>query len=143
MLEKFKEKQQKLKSTTLAIGFSALLFPLSVVAPAISFAEVLNMPETPQAFSITLPGRGMSMTEVLEKFGEPKSKDPEVGEPPITRWRYDNYNVVFEYQYVIHALATNKPMGLMLPEEPAATMETKSEAPMHGHKNELMPAASH
>jgi len=75
-------------------------------------AETLAIPEQTKPFEVTLPGRGMSMTDVLEKFGDPVSKDPEVGEPPISRWYYDNYVVVFEYQYVIHALIPKKPVQI-------------------------------
>lgn len=116
-------KFNKQKSIKAVIGFSILLMPFLSIVPSTAFAEVLTIPEAPQSFSVTLPGRGMSMTEVLEKFGEPKVKEAEVGEPPITRWQYENYKVVFEYQYVIHALATNKPMGLMAP------MESKPQEP--------------
>ena len=109
MLNKFKPHTKlTLCSLSFVLGLSANT----------ALAETLVMPnavsgETPPSFSVTLPGRGMSMTEVLAQFGEPTSKDPEVGEPPITRWHYSNYNVIFEYQYVIHALTIKKPMGMM------------------------------
>ena len=105
------------KAKNLPISLSLLLC-LSVL-PAINRAEVLKLPQAtniaPPAYSVTLPGRGMSMTEVIAQFGEPQEKQPEVGEPPITRWVYPGYLVIFEYQYVIHSLSTNKPMGLMKP----------------------------
>lgn len=113
MLKKFKPHTK--------LTLCSLSFVLGLTTNA-AFAETLAMPQaipsaisgaTPPSFSVTLPGRGMSMTEVLEQFGEPTSKDPEVGEPPITRWHYSNYNVIFEYQYVIHALTIKKPMGMM------------------------------
>ncbi len=90
----------------------------------ISQAETLNMPppaqnatatpaqsqatESSGGYSVTLPGRGMTMIQVEEKFGPPLEKHPEVGEPPITRWDYDDFSVYFEYQYVINAVVTNK-----------------------------------
>lgn len=124
MLSKCKQNSKKyLSSLSLVIALSTM-----GLTPTTAYSEVLQMPEAPQSFTVTLPGRGMSMTEVLEKFGEPQSKDPEVGEPPITRWNYPNYVVVFEYQYVIHSLTTNKPMGLMQPpsdKEPAVNTESE------------------
>ena len=122
MLKIYKHKSKYyLSSLTLVIGLSTLGYTAS------SYAEVLQMPTTPKSFSVTLPGRGMSMTEVLENFGEPTSKEAEVGEPPITRWNYPNYNVIFEYQYVIHSLTTNKPMGLM--QEPPVVESKDQENP--------------
>ena len=56
--------------------------------------------------SIDLPGRGMTMAEVEKRFGPPAKKEDEVGDPPITRWVYEDFVVYFEYQYVIHAVAT-------------------------------------
>lgn len=73
-------------------------------------AETLAMPEKAdtgvQTFSIDLPGRGMNMVEVEKRFGPPGKKEDEVGDPPITRWLYENFVVYFEYQFVIHAVAT-------------------------------------
>ena len=51
-----------------------------------------------------MPGRGMNMTQVEEKFGPPLHKLPEVGDPPIIRWVYPNYTVYFEYQFVINSV---------------------------------------
>ena len=131
-----------LSSLTLLIGLSTFGYTAS------SYAEVLQMPSTPKSFSVTLPGRGMSMTEVIEKFGEPTSKEAEVGEPPITRWNYPNYNVIFEYQYVIHSLTINKPMGLMQAppvveskdqENPASEMQQNEDMPTNKMPEGEMP----
>jgi len=112
----------------LMAGISILLFPILSFTPSITHSEVLQIPETPKSFSVTLPGRGMSMTEVLEKFGEPLTKEPEVGEPPITRWNYENYRVIFEYQYVIHSLSTNNPIGFQKPVEDEVAPESSEES---------------
>ena len=81
--------------------------------------EQMEQAETPQAqpesdmaapetnketFSVTLPGRGMSMEQVEERFGTPAEKNPAVGTPPISSWIYDKFTVYFESQYVIHAV---------------------------------------
>ena len=135
-----------LSSLTLMIGLSSLGYTAS------SYAEVLQVPTAPKSFSVTLPGRGMSMTEVLENFGEPTSKEAEVGEPPITRWNYPNYNVIFEYQYVIHSLTTNKPMGLMQEppiaesndqENPASEMQQNDAMPKNEMPADKMPEGKH
>ena len=89
-----------------------LTIALMVFACAIgtSQADVLTMPETPPAqkaargMYMDLPARGLSMAQVERDFGVPKQKLAPVGEPPITRWIYDDYTVYFEYNYVIHAV---------------------------------------
>lgn len=52
---------------------------------------------------LTLPERGATQTQVQEKFGSPETQQPAVGEPPITRWNYPAFTVVFEREHVIHA----------------------------------------
>ena len=81
---------------TLAIS----LFALSPVS-----AETLSVPETPEeSFSVTLPGRGMTMEQVEARFGEPEQKNDAVGIPPISTWVYEKFTVYFEDHYVIHAV---------------------------------------
>lgn len=50
------------------------------------------------------PARGTSMDEVLSQSGEPEKKLDAVGQPPITRWIYQDYTVYFEHQTVIHSV---------------------------------------
>ena len=50
-----------------------------------------------------LPGKGMLQSKVVAAYGEPRDKEPTVGQPPITRWIYDDFSVVFEYDHVVHA----------------------------------------
>ena len=79
-------------------------------------AEEIMMPEpeaeatTPEAaeYSVKLPGRGMSMEMVLNRFGEASEKYAAVGEPPITKWTYKNFSVYFESEFVIHAVVNSQ-----------------------------------
>ena len=50
------------------------------------------------------PSRGMSQARVMSDYGSPRSRTPAVGDPPISRWEYDNFVVFFEYDKVIHAV---------------------------------------
>lgn len=52
------------------------------------------------------PTRGMTMREVLRRFGAPQARLAPVGKPPITRWRYPGFTVYFEYHFVIDSVAT-------------------------------------
>lgn len=54
------------------------------------------------------PTQGMSMTQVEAKFGAPTNKLPAVGEPPISRWQYSDFEVFFEYDKVIHSVVKHE-----------------------------------
>ena len=87
--------------------FAVLAICLITLTASQTRAETLDIPESesPQeTFSITLPGRGMTMEQVEERFGAPKEKHGPVGTPPITTWIYDKFSVYFEDRYVIHAV---------------------------------------
>ena len=60
------------------------------------------------AQSATGPGRGMSMDQVENRYGEPSQRYASVGDPPITRWEYPDFVVYFEYRYVIHTVSKKK-----------------------------------
>ena len=47
------------------------------------------------------PKRGITMDKVKQEFGDAKTALPAVGEPPITRWQYEDYTVYFEHDRVI------------------------------------------
>lgn len=51
------------------------------------------------------PRRGMSKDKVQNELGRPSEIIPPVGQPPITRWVYDDRIVYFEYSAVIHVVA--------------------------------------
>jgi hypothetical protein len=50
--------------------------------------------------------RGITMAQVEQRYGAPSSRLPAVGQPPITRWVYPSFVVYFEYNLVIHAVAS-------------------------------------
>ena len=52
----------------------------------------------------TLPDKGLSMTEVNARWGQPEDIGKARGKPPITRWRYADFTVYFENSTVIHAV---------------------------------------
>lgn len=55
-----------------------------------------------------LPQRGALMAAIEAEFGTPLTIAPAVGEPPITRWLYENFTVIFEYDHVVHAFTRNR-----------------------------------
>ena len=72
----------------------------------LAVAQNLEMANPPQAQTEAVPTRGMSMAKVESSFGTPAEKFDAVGQPPITRWVYPNFVVYFEYDHVVHAVAT-------------------------------------
>jgi hypothetical protein len=78
---------------------STLLFSSPLKADVIKMPDVEQTPNSDQGQE--RPVRGLTMDEVKEQFGEPRSVDGPVGNPPITRWNYEKFTVVFENNYVI------------------------------------------
>jgi hypothetical protein len=66
--------------------------------------QPMEAPSNMEPAPTTLPGRGMTMEQVEERFGNPAEKIERVGEPPITRWVYGSFTVYFEYDKVIHSV---------------------------------------
>jgi hypothetical protein len=84
---------------TLMLTTAALLAPEAVVN-----ADVLLIEEVRQAENMPLPVNGMNQEEVRARFGVPAQVHPPVGEPPITRWDYDQWSVYFEYDLVLFSV---------------------------------------
>lgn len=64
-------------------------------------------PAPAPAPDIDVPVRGMDMDKVRRVYGDPLNTHSAVGDPPITRWDYENYSVFFEYDKVIHSVVTS------------------------------------
>ncbi|BFM11493.1 hypothetical protein R50072_16460 [Simiduia litorea] len=82
---------------------------LLVIAP-ITLAEEIAIPVGHQGISgLDLPKKGLTMTQVESAHGSAAVKHEATGQPPITRWEYDNYIVYFEGDRVIHSVLRHKP----------------------------------
>ena len=53
---------------------------------------------------VVRPLRGADQDSVRAQFGQPQQVIGPVGQPPITRWEYPRFTVVFEHQYVLHSV---------------------------------------
>jgi hypothetical protein len=67
-------------------------------------SEVLIIQRIQQEQSFDKPQKGLSMQQVINQYGQPVMKKPAVGEPPITVWKYGNFTVYFEHQWVIDSV---------------------------------------
>jgi hypothetical protein len=102
------------------LGF--LLLPAALFLSSAAFAEspddsvpvvVVTGASAPPTSPI-LPTKGMNKSAVLARYGQPSSKRPPVGgssrrQPPITRWDYDGYSVIFEYDHVVDTVQSGNP----------------------------------
>jgi hypothetical protein len=75
----------------------------------LSFADVISIAQPSydvpnSAEGILRPTRGMSMAAVAKQFGQPNSKVSAIGQPPISRWVYNDFVVFFEHSHVIDAV---------------------------------------
>lgn len=91
-----------------------LLLPLALFSLAVqqtAIAETIKIPVGQQkaAQHIAKPQMGLSMEQVEAKFGDPRKRNPAKGEPPITRWEYEQFVVYFESNTVIHSVIRHKP----------------------------------
>jgi len=64
-------------------------------------ADVLLIEQVRQVEHMTVPQNGQTQAEVEQRFGAPLNKSDAVGNPPITRWDYQHWNVYFEYDRVL------------------------------------------
>jgi hypothetical protein len=89
----------------------AKLYVLIAAAGLVSgaaVADTLQMGSTENAARFEQPGkptRGMTEASVESSYGQPSSKQPAVGDPPISRWEYNEFVVFFEHDKVIHAVS--------------------------------------
>lgn len=86
--------------------------PMETHSETSTSGDVLNMGAQPPAEAVAapvkqldFPRRGMSQDKVQNELGRPIEIIPPVGEPPISRWVYDDRVVYFEYSSVVHVVA--------------------------------------
>lgn len=82
------------------IVFAALLLMMAGSA----WADVLILDEVRQVERMDLPKNGMTKDQVEQHFGAPADRKAAVGDPPISRWDYDDYSVYFERDLVLFSV---------------------------------------
>jgi hypothetical protein len=89
-----------LKMTVVALALGAAV-------PAFAETLAIDGQVAIKPAGIETPQRGSTMTAVEQKFGAPANKSSAVGSPPITKWFYPNFVVVFENDKVLHAVVVS------------------------------------
>jgi hypothetical protein len=90
---------------TFRISVAAL--GLAVTAPVLAETLAIDGQVTIKPANVETPQRGSSMAAVEARFGAPANKSSTVGNPPITKWFYPNFVVVFEHDKVLHAVVVS------------------------------------
>jgi hypothetical protein len=75
-----------------------------LLAAGLAQADVLIIEEVRQVERMDLPHNGQTMQAIESRYGEPGTRHAAVGEPPITRWDYQDYSVYFEYDRVLFSV---------------------------------------
>lgn len=83
---------------------TTLILPFSQVQADVLLIDAIGKLPANTSQGVPRPGRGLDMPQVRSRFGEPVKEYPWVGDPPITRWEYDQFTVYFEHQYVINSV---------------------------------------
>jgi len=77
---------------------------LALAAPAFSETLAVDGQVMLKPSGVETPTRGATMEAVEARFGAPSNKSSPVGNPPITKWFYPTFVVVFENDKVLHAV---------------------------------------
>jgi hypothetical protein len=90
---------------------AALLCCCIPLSAALAETVVVNDQVQVRESQLDRPKRGSTMSEVEKRFGAPVSRHATVGgnsphQPPITRWDYNGFAVVFERDRVIDTVVT-------------------------------------
>lgn len=86
----------------------SLVLPLLPAGPVA--ADELLVDSVQSAPAIPTPRAGLSMSSVRQQFGDPVTEQPTVSvnggpfQPPITRWDYAGFSVIFERDKVVHSV---------------------------------------
>jgi hypothetical protein len=89
----------------------ALLSGLAAAGSVAADTIVVNDQVQVRESRADVPKRGLTMDDVQKHFGAPVTRHPAVGgsspqRPPITRWDYNGFSVVFEKDRVIDSVVT-------------------------------------
>jgi hypothetical protein len=86
------------------LKMTAASLVLGISAPVLAETLAIDGQVAIKASGVETPPRGSSMEAVEARFGAPSNKSSAVGNPPITKWFYPNFVVVFEHDKVLHAV---------------------------------------
>jgi hypothetical protein len=110
---------------------AALLCGCTLASAAVAETIAVNDQVQVRDSQTPMPRRGSTMGDVEKQFGAPVARHPTVGggsphQPPITRWDYNGFSVVFERDRVIDSVVVAS--AAPAPSSPAAASPPTGEA---------------
>lgn len=75
---------------------------------SVASADILLIEKVRERMLRDLPVNGLTMDEVESRYGTPRGRSGPVGDPPISRWTYDDYSVYFEHRLVIESVLNHE-----------------------------------
>ena len=95
---------------------ATLLCGCALASAATAETIVVNNEVQVRDSQLQRPKRGLTMDEVEKAFGAPRTRHPAVGgaphQPPITRWDYNGFSVIFERDRVIDSVVVGDSMAV-------------------------------
>lgn len=85
----------------------SMLFFMTLLFSTAAVSEVLEISvsrQAPELQTMDRPMNGMVKESVEHRFGAPQQMSAPVGDPPISKWTYQDFTVYFEYDTVIHTV---------------------------------------
>lgn len=81
------------------------LVSLSLIFSSLTYAESVTLSVAEQGNqSVQTPRNGQKKENVEAQFGVPIQRMIAVGEPPISKWVYQEFTVYFEHDTVLHSV---------------------------------------
>ncbi len=83
----------------------------ALLGAAASQAETVVIPlgQQGKAWQVETPRKGITKDAVEARYGAPENRGGPVGDPPITKWDYEQFTVYFEHDHVIHSVVKFDP----------------------------------
>lgn len=97
-------------------SFPAFALSLAAILPGLAGADTLQIGSdtSPPPATLDVPKKGQTERAVLKTYGQPRVRHATVGgdspkHPPITRWDYAGFSVIFERNHVVDAVVPDHP----------------------------------
>lgn len=92
----------------------AMLFVITLFCSTTVLSQTLEISvskQAPDLQNIERPVNGMDKNSVENRFGPPTEMTAPVGDPPISKWIYNDFTVYFEYNTVLHSVLRHQTKG--------------------------------
>lgn len=102
-------RSRRQESSGLGLWLCTLLTALLGAAAAHAETVVIPLGQQGKAWQVETPRKGITKAAVEAQYGAPSTRGAPVGDPPITKWDYEQFTVYFEYDHVVHSVVKFDP----------------------------------